>query len=157
MVLLCSSLMILQSCATRQGGTVAETFSKGDVRGTWVVNDITFEGILPGNVQSLFGEGSYKCFIGSTWNLPNSGNGTYALPGGEGCTAGTQSIVWSVNKTNQTFQFKKLYEGDKAKNVTDGYVLVLSSATDNNLVLKSPVQLGSSTAYVVLNLSKAVK
>lgn len=153
--LLCSSLMILQSCSSTKGGV--STVKRGNVSGNWVLNDITFEGIPGVAVKSLFEEASYKCFIGSTWNLTNSGNGTYILPGGGECQAKTQTIFWSVSPADQTFQFKKLYEGDKAKNVSDGYRLVLSSGNGDNLVLKSPIEYGSSTAYVVLNFTKAAK
>jgi hypothetical protein len=153
--ILCSSLMVLQSCSTTKSGV--STVSRGKVSGNWVLNNITFEGIPSIAVKSLFGEPSYNCFVGSTWNLTNSGNGTYTLLGGNNCTAGAQSIFWSVSPADQTFQFKKLYEGDKAKNVSDGYRLVLFSGTGDNLVLKSPIEYGSTTAYVVLNFSKATK
>jgi hypothetical protein len=153
--ILCSSLMVLQSCSSTKSGV--STVSRGKVSGNWVLNNITFEGIPSVAVKGLFGEPSYNCFVGSTWNLTNSGNGSYTLPGGAGCTTGTQTIFWSATTADQTFQFKKLYEGDKAKNVSDGYRLVLFSGTGDNLVLKSPIEYGSTTAYVVLNFSKATK
>jgi hypothetical protein len=155
--LLCSSLMILQSCSGTKGTTAGANLRRGNVTGTWVLNDITFEGVPAANVKSLFSEASYKCFIGSTWSLTNSGNGSYLLPGTAECPTRTQAIFWSVSTADETFQFKKLLEGDKAKNVTEGYRLILSSATGDNLVLKSPVEYGSGAAYIVLNFSKAVK
>jgi hypothetical protein len=153
--ILCSSLMVLQSCSSTKSGV--PTVSRGKVTGNWVLNNITFEGIPSIAVKGLFGEPSYNCFVGSTWNLTNSGNGSYTLVGGAGCNTGTQTIFWSATAADQTFQFKKIYEGDKAKNVTDGYRLVLFSGTGDNLVLKSPIEYGSTTAYVVLNFSKATK
>jgi hypothetical protein len=33
-----------------------------------------------------------------------------------------------VNSTDGTFQFKKIFEGEKAKNVTEGYILTLVSS-----------------------------
>ncbi len=154
--ILCSSLMVLQSCSsTKSASTVS--LRRGNVTGTWVLNNITFEGLPAASVKSLFDEASYKCFIGSTWNLTNSGNGTYALPGTAECPARTQNIFWSVSTADETFQFKKLYDGDKAKNVSEGYRIILSSATGDNLILKSPVEYGSSPAYIVLNFSKAAK
>jgi hypothetical protein len=155
--LLCSSLMILQSCSGTKSTTAGANLRRGNVTGTWVLNDITFEGVPAANVKSLFSEASYKCFIGSTWSLTNSGNGSYLLPGTAECPTRTQTIFWSVSTADETFQFKKLYEGDKAKNVTEGYRLILSSATGDNLVLKSPVEYGSGAAYIVLNFSKAAK
>jgi len=155
--ILCSSLMILQSCSTTKSATSGASLKRGNASGNWVLNDITFEGVPAGNVKSLFSEASYKCFIGSTWSLTNSGNGSYLLPGTADCPTRTQSIFWSVSTADETFQFKKLYEGDKAKNVTEGYRLILSSATGDNLVLRSPVEYGSAPAYIVLNFTKAVK
>ncbi|WP_316787939.1 lipocalin family protein [Pedobacter frigoris] len=153
--ILCSSLMVLQSCSPKSGA--ATTVKRGDVTGTWTLNDITFEGVPQSAVKSLFDEGSYTCFVGSTWRLTNSGNGSYSLPGGGTCAAKTQTIFWSASTADQTFQFKKLFEGDKAKNVTSGYRLLLSSSDGNSMVIKSPVEYGSTPAYIVLNFTKAAK
>ncbi|EDM38160.1 hypothetical protein PBAL39_01057 [Pedobacter sp. BAL39] len=150
--ILCSSLMVLQSCSPK-GGAATQTVSRGDVTGNWVLNEITFEGVPQSSVKSLFGESSYTCFIGSTWRLTNSGNGSYSLPGGASCAAKTQTIFWSASPKDQTFQFKKIYEGDKAKNVTEGYRSVLFSSSKESLVIKSPVEYGNSTAYIVLNFT----
>ena len=153
--ILCSSLMVLQSCSPK--GAAGTSLKRGNVTGNWVVNDITFEGLPQSAVKSLFDDGPYTCFQGSTWSLTNSGNGTYTLAGGGACTAKTQSIFWSVAPADQTFQFKKIFEGDKAKNVTSGYRMVLSSTDGENMVLKLPVDYGTSPAYIVLNFTKAVK
>jgi len=153
--ILCSSLMVLQSCSPK--GATGTSLKRGNITGTWTLTDITYEGIPQANVKSLFEEGPASCFIGGTWTLTNSGNGSYTLPGGGSCAAKTQSIFWSASPADQTFQFKKLFEGDKAKNVTSGHRLLLSSADGNTLVIKSPVEYGNSPAYVVLNFTKAMK
>ncbi|MFD0941205.1 hypothetical protein [Pedobacter boryungensis] len=154
--LICSSLIVLQSCSPKTtSGSVA--VKRGDVSGNWVLNDITFDGIPEVAVKSFLGESSYKCFVGSTWDLTNSGNGSYSLPSSASCGAKIQAIFWSVSTADETFQFKKLNEGDKAKNVTDGYRLMLSSSDGTNMVIKSPIEYGSKTAYIVLNFTKAVK
>ncbi|TDQ12104.1 lipocalin family protein [Pedobacter metabolipauper] len=154
--ILCSSLMVLQSCSPK-GAAGTTSLKRGNVTGTWVLNDITFEGLPQSAVKSLFDEGSYTCFVGSTWSLTNSGNGSYTLPGGGTCAAKTQTIFWSASPADQTFQFKKIFEGDKAKNVTSGYRLVLTSTDGSNMIVKSPVDYGSSPAYIVLNFTKAAK
>ncbi len=153
--ILCSSLMVLQSCSSTKSTTAGADLKRGKVTGTWLLNSVTFEGIPSLAVRSLFDEASYKCFEGSTWKLTNSGNGSYTLPGGAECAAKTQTIFWSVSTADETFQFKKIYEGDKAKNVTAGYRLILAATTGDNLILKSPIEYGSKTAYIVLNFSKA--
>ncbi len=151
-----ASLTVLESCSPKTT-SVTSVAKRGDVIGTWMLNNISFEGIPDLAVRGLFGENSYKCFIGSTWSLTNSGNGSYSLPTSASCSVKTQSIFWSASTADETFQFKKLYVGDKAKNVTDGYRLVLANADDNMLTVKSPVEYSGKTAYIVLNFVKAVK
>ncbi len=148
-----SVMITLDSCSpkTTAGTTIAK---RGDVSGNWVLSTITFENIPEVAVKSFLGENSYKCFIGSTWNLTNSGNGSYSLPASSLCDAKTQNIFWAVSTADETFQFKKIAEGEKPKNITDGYRLMLSSASNTNMVIKSPIQYGSGSAYVVLNFTK---
>ncbi len=155
--ILCSSIMLLQSCSTPKNAAGNASLRRANVVGYWVLNDISFEGVPAENVKSMFNEASYKCFIGSTWSLTNSGNGSYTLPGTADCPARTQDIFWSVSTADETFQFKKLNEGDKAKDITDGYRLIFSSATNDNLVLRSPVDYGNGQANIVLNFTKAAK
>lgn len=155
--LFCSSIIVLQSCSPKTTASGAVAAKRSDVTGNWVVNNITFEGIPDVAIKSFLGESSYKCFIGSTWNLTNSGNGSYSLPASASCAAKTQSIFWSVSPADGTFQYKQLFEGDKAKNVTSGYRLALTAADDNMMIIKSPIEYGGRTAYVVLNFSKAAK
>ena len=153
--ILCSAIIMLQSCSATK---TASTIKRGNVTGTWVLSNVSYEGVPAIAVRSFLGEASASCFNGSTWSLTNSGNGSYILSGGaEGCVAKTQSIFWSASPADQTFQFKKLEDGDKAKNVDQGYRLVLSSANGDSMVLKSPIEYGNSTAYVVLNFTKATK
>src|SRR5690606_3836256 len=68
--ILCSSLMVLQSCSSTSN-TASTSLKRGKVTGTWVLNNITFEGVPAIAVKSLFDEASYKCFVGSTWTLTN--------------------------------------------------------------------------------------
>lgn len=155
--ILCSSIMILQSCSSTKGTAAGANLRRGSVTGHWVLDNVSFEGVPAANVRSLFDEASYKCFIGSTWNLTNSGNGTYTLPGTADCPSRTQAIFWSVSTADETFQFKKLNQGDKAKNITAGYRLVLSAANGDSMVLRSPVEYGSGPANIVLSFVKAAK
>lgn len=149
-------LITLDGCSPKTT-TSTVTAKRGDVTGNWVLTTITFENIPEIAVKSFLGENSYKCFIGSTWKLTNSGNGSYELPSSASCEAKTQKIFWSVSTADETFQFKKINEGEKPKNITDGYRLMLSSASNENMVIKSPIQYGSGSAYVVLNFMKATK
>ncbi len=155
--LFCTALVVMQSCSPKTTASGTTAARRGDVNGNWVLNNVSFEGIPEVAVRSFLGETSYKCFVGSTWVLTNSGNGSYSLPNSASCSAKTQNIFWSMNSSEGTFQFKKLYEGDKAKNVTEGYRLELSSSTSDMLVLKSPIEYSGRTAYIVLTFNKAMK
>ncbi|RYG20009.1 MAG: hypothetical protein EOO07_05695 [Chitinophagaceae bacterium] len=149
-----SATLAFDSCSPKTTtGTVAA--KRGDVSGNWVLSTVTFENIPEVAVKSFLGENSYKCFIGSTWKLTNSGNGSYDLLESGLCGVKTQPIFWSVSTADETFQFKKINEGEKPKNITDGYRLMLSSASKENMVIKSPIQYGTGSAYVVLNFTKA--
>lgn len=155
--LIFGSVILFDSCSPKTTANGNSVSRRGDVTGNWIVTNITFEGIPDIAVKTFLGENSYKCFLNSTWNLTNSGNGLYSLPGNESCAAKTQTIFWSMNATDGTFQFKKIYEGEKPKNVTDGYVLTLASADGNSMIIKSPITYGGKTANVVMNFIKAGK
>ncbi len=153
--LLFVSVIVFESCSPKTS-TGATAVKRGNVTGNWILNNISFDGVPDVAVKGLFGENSYRCFVGSTWSLTNSGNGTYSLPTSANCSAKTQDIFWSSSASDETFQFKKLDAGEKARNVTDGYRLILASGNDNMLTLKSPVEYSGRTAYVILNFVKAV-
>jgi len=143
--------LIASSCATHKG-TSSNSVSRGKFVGTWTLTTVTYDGLLPGSVQAVFNQGPPQDFAGSTWKLTNSGNGTYTLGGGT-----TQTIFWSVyngDASGTMFQFKKLYEGDKAQNVADGYRLVVASNDGASMVLKSAVAIGDKTGYVVFSFTK---
>lgn len=140
---------ILQACSTTKSlvGT-----ANGHINGNWVLTNVSYQGILPGAVQEVFNQAPPAAFVNSTWQLSNSGNGMYTLTNGT-----SQTIFWSYNdqdKSNPIFQFKKIYQGDKAKNVTEGYQLNVVQVDASNMTLKSAVNVGGSTAYIVYTFNK---
>ena len=111
---------------------------------------MSYEGLLPGSVQTVFDQAAPEGFNGSTWVLTNSGNGSYTLANGT-----SQTIFWSYNNSNgELFQFKKLYQGDNARKVQEGYQLVVANIDGTYMTLKSPVSIGDKTAYVVYSFTK---
>ncbi|MBL4676356.1 MAG: hypothetical protein JKY70_09165 [Mucilaginibacter sp.] len=146
---------VISACSstknTQAGGTSSANVSRGKFVGTWVCNNVTYQGLLPNAVQNVFDQAPPAAFVGSTWKLTNSGNGIYTLTNGQ-----SQTIFWSVFNGNGAtqFQFKKLYEGDKAKNVAEGYRLDVGQFTGTNMTLLSPVPVGSGTGYVVYTFTK---
>ena len=113
---------IISACSTPQNtstGTSSSSVSRGKFVGTWTLTNVNYDGLVPGAVQNVFDQAPPEAFVGSTWKCTNSGNGIYTLSNGT-----AQTIFWSVfngGSTGTQFQFKKLYQGDKAKNVQEGY------------------------------------
>lgn len=144
-----AATFILQACSTTKSLTGA---ANGPVNGTWLLTNVTYEGLVPGAVQEVFNQAPPAAFVNSTWALSNSGNGSYTLANGT-----SQKIFWSYNnqdKASPIFQFKKIYEGDKAKNVAEGYQLNVVQADKTSMILKSPVAVGNKMAYIVYNFRK---
>ncbi len=140
------------SCSTQNAATGVSNVGRGKFTGTWTLNNVSYDGLVESAVSNVFDQAKPSAFVGSTWKLTNSGNGIYTLNNGT-----SQTIYWSVNNADangQMFQFKKIYEGDKAKNVQQGYQLMVSSNDGNNMILKSPVSIGNGTGYIVYSFSK---
>jgi hypothetical protein len=129
-----------------------------DMNGIWILNGVTFEG-LPADAKfnaTVFDDVSYTCFNGSTWILPNNGNGTYQIPAtGDGCNGGIKNIYWSIAKGNDAnyFQFKHA-DGVAAKTVTSGYQLQIISLTNEGMVLKAPLNFEGKTIYIDYGFAK---
>lgn len=146
------------SCASSSGATATQDISKSSVKGNWVITDIQFEGIPANSKVTVFDEASYNCFNGSSWVLPNNGKGSYTLSStAEGCSAVSQPIMWSLYKQagSTMFQFKKLSEGVKAKNVTEGYRVEISSNDGNTMVWRAPVNFEGNSAFIVYTLQRS--
>ncbi|SHN35369.1 hypothetical protein [Mucilaginibacter sp. OK098] len=145
--------LILSACSPSKNAiTGASNVSRGKFTGTWTLNNVSYDGIVQQAVQNVFDQAPPQGFVGSTWKLTNSGNGIYTLQNGT-----SQTIFWSVNNnsgSNQLFQFKKLYQGDKAQKVTEGYQLVVAANDGNSMTLKSPIAVGDKTAYIIYSFTK---
>jgi hypothetical protein len=147
-----SLIFVFSACSTTKNATMSNV-SRGKFVGTWTCNNVSYDGLVQNAVQSVFDQAPPEAFVGSIWKLTNSGNGIYTLTNGT-----SQTIFWSVyngGTTGTQFQFKKIYEGDKAKNVTEGYRLDIAANDGSTMTLKSPVTVGNSTGYVVYTFTKS--
>jgi hypothetical protein len=147
--------LVFSACSTTKSATSssAANVSRGKFVGTWNLTNVSYDGLVANAVQNVFDQAPANAFVGSVWKLTNSGNGIYTLSGGA-----SQTIFWSVYNdpaAGTQFQFKKLYEGDKAKNVQEGYRLNIANISDTGMTLQSPVAVGSGTGYVVYTFVKA--
>ena len=149
LALVMSAFALLISACSATKSVVNGGSTRSNFVGSWTVTDVGYESLVESAVQTVFDQGPPASFVGSTWQLTNSGNGSYTLSGGA-----AQKIFWSLN--GQTFQFKKIYEGDKPKNVAEGYQLVVVSNDGSTMKLKTPIAIGSTgTGYVVYTFAKA--
>jgi len=96
-----------------------------------------------------------QCFVGSHWRLiPNNWTGAYTVNGGGTCGAGfTQPIKIDVISGN-TFNFKKIAEGTKAKQNTAGYTLTLTSQTTDQFSLEQNIPLDGENVRIVYNFER---
>lgn len=144
--------LFLSACSTTNTAQSPQV-SRSDISGNWTVNNVSLENFPSGySVKNVFDMASYQDFQGSTWDLKGNGTGTISLTNGA-----VQPIYWSVNKTtaNHTFQFKKLADGQKPKDVTTGYSLEFGDVSNGTAVFKTPVSLsGGQTGYINLTFAK---
>lgn len=145
--------VFLAACSTTNTATTSPSVSRSDISGKWTVTGVTLDNFPTGySVGNIFDMANYQDFQGSTWDLNGGGSGSISLSNGT-----VQPIYWSLNKTTAmpTFQFKKLMDGQKAKDVEAGYSLEFASTGDGTAVIKTPVNLSSGQmGYVNLALTK---
>jgi|SRR5690606_21321959 len=170
-------ILLLTSCGaqkkTSTGGGVSSGVSQADgpsasqwrngLKGKWVLNSVNREDIPSTyTIKNIFDEAPVDCFIGSVWTLPGGNyRGSIAFnAAGNLCADGAvRTIVWSVydgakEGAYPQFQFKKVYSGEKASNVTSGYRLNLSYSDGQSLVMRMPVPLENGSGNLVLNFSR---
>lgn len=109
------------------------------MRGNWTISNVSVDGINQSYVDvTVFDEANSKCYEGSAWSLvQNNATGNYTINGGSDCPNTTTKIKWFITEENgqQFFNFKKVYEGEKPKNVVDGYKMRVASNTGATIVL----------------------
>ena len=154
---LIAATIINTSCSSSKKAIA--TASRDDIKGTWLLENITYGGLPQGQKVklTLLDEGNENCLKGSTWVFPNNGNGSYTIAQHEsGCIQGERNIVWSYRVENgqPILQYKRLPGGVKAKDVTDGYKFNIVSATDANLSLRSNVFFEGNTISINYSFSK---
>lgn len=122
------------------------------MKGDWQIVSIDYDNsykIKP------FDEGAdAQCFVGSHWRLiPNNYSGAYTLSGGGSCPALTQPIKFEV-KSGNTFMFKKIAAGTKAKQNTAGYTLTLVNQATDQFSLEQNIPFDGENVRVVYNFQR---
>lgn len=144
---------LLLSACSASNTAITPQVSRTDISGNWKVTNISLENFPSGySVGSIFDMADYQEFESSTWDLKGGGTGTITLNNGT-----VQPIYWSINKSTPvyTFQFKKLEDGQRPKDVTTGYSLEFGDVTKETAVIKTPVNLsGGQTGYINLSFAR---
>lgn len=150
----CLGLMFLASCS----GTKVAVENEKLMRGDWTVTDVTVDGIDESYVNvTVFDGVNANCFEGSNWHLvQNNSTGNYALSGGADCPASSNKIKWFVTEEGGAnyFNFKILYEGEKPKNVVDGYKMRISDNTGSSIKLTQDLTFEGKPIQVNYNFQK---
>lgn len=125
--------------------------SQVGIKGNWTISSVSYPSSEYIKVTS-FDVADSKCFEGSTWNfISNNNKGTMTI-NKAGCPSFSSPIVWTSTKEG-TFTLK-ITEGEKAKKVTQGYILKLRSQTDNTFQLVDNVNVGGKNVEVVYNFQR---
>lgn len=150
--------LFLTSCKTANQANTSTVSAKDaqamrsqvmKMKGLWQISSVDYDKsykIKP------FDEGAdAQCFVGSQWNLvPNNNTGSYTINGGGACPMVTQPIKFEVTKNNE-FKFKKVMEGEKAKNATAGYVLEMQNLSQDNFTVVQNVNFEGANLKVYYN------
>jgi len=129
--------------------TVRSEFLK--MKGDWEIVRIDYDKqykIKP------FDEGAdAQCFVGSHWRLiPNNYSGSYTLRGGGSCPSVIQPI--KADLKGNTFTFKKIVDGTKAKQNTAGYTLTLIDSSTDQFSLEQNVPFDGTNVRVLYHFER---
>jgi uncharacterized lipoprotein NlpE involved in copper resistance len=142
---LCMLVVLFASCGS------LDQKSQVGIKGNWTISSVTYPGSDYIKVTS-FDVADSQCFVGSSWNfISNNNKGTMSLTK-SGCPSFTSPIVWTSTKDG-TFNLK-ITEGEKAKRVTQGYILKLQNQTENSFELVDNVEVGGKNVEVVYNFTR---
>ncbi len=132
---------------------------KSSINGNWVLQTVTVEGITGVVKTTVFNEADLSCFIGSEWNfVSNNSMGSYTLVDkSKNCTSLKRFIRWSIFEPKDAakeFQFKRLDDKKNAMDNGDGYRLIVTEYSENNLKLRSDIVFEGRNSAIIYNFVK---
>jgi uncharacterized lipoprotein YehR (DUF1307 family) len=156
-LVLCMLWLTILSCG---GSKEAKKYEKS-INGTWVLNNVTTEGITGKIKAQILEEAAFGCFDRSIWKFNTNTNlGSYEIVQNAGeCVSKLQNIRWSLYEEKGMpvkLQYKKVdakrYKDLEADKV--GFRFTIVSLTATNMQLKSEVSFEGKPAYFIYNFSK---
>ena len=142
------------SCSSTKGLTESQQNNRNffKLKGNWEITNVEYSKSF--KIKPFDENIDIQCFVGSVWKLvPNNFSGSFSLNGNNDCPVFTQPIKFEVVGGNQ-FKFKKIIEGQKAKNVSAGYMLNLVNQTETTFVLEQNVAFDGEIVKVYYNFQK---
>lgn len=151
-----SITLVSLGCGSANKTTNSATGNKQKLSGYWILDRVSADQAAGKLRITVFDDAVSSCFEGSRWMLMPNGKGSYNISStAAGCNAGERNIFWSTSgEGNNTFQLKKLMEGEKAKQVDTGYKMNIESSSDTEFTLSTPVAVDGKTVYVRYHFSK---
>lgn len=153
-LVMASAMIFIASCTNTKLIADNEKMMRGD----WTITDVSIDGISSSHVNiTVFDQARTDCFEGSTWHLvQNNATGNYTLNGGANCPNETTKIKWFMTETNGQFyfHFKKIYEGERPKNVVDGYQMRVTSNTGSSFILEQELNFEGKPISVYYTFNK---
>lgn len=149
------SILFIFSCTTTQ--KVSSSTNKIKLNGSWTLQNINYSNVTDKFKTSLFGEGDSECFVGSQWNfIQNNNSGSYSLVSNPNCSGVSRQIKWDIISQGETqyFQFKRLEPAVKAKNITAGYRLQVSSSTESSIQMIQNANVDSEVITLIYTFIK---
>lgn len=148
------SVFLLTSCD--ESKVVIDT--EKNVRGDWTITNVSMDGINQSWVDAkVFDEADPKCYMGSQWHLvQNNNSGTYVMNGSGKCPVGTTKIKWFVSDEpdGKYFNFKRVYDGEKPKNVMDGYKMKITTNDGTSMNLRQDINFEGKVIGINYTFSK---
>ncbi len=149
------AVSVLASCSTVKKAENAQENRKEflAMKGDWEIVSIDYAKGL--KIKPFDENADAQCFVGSHWRfIPNNFTGAYTLTGKGSCPSVVQPIKFEVLDGN-TFQFKKIYAGEKPKNNVVGYQLTLLKQSTDQFSLQQSIPFEGETVNVVYNFERA--
>ncbi|MFC6269555.1 lipocalin family protein [Frigoriflavimonas asaccharolytica] len=148
------AVSFLTSCATVKKAETKQEDRKEflAMKGEWEITSIDYAKGL--KIKPFDENIDANCFVGSHWTLiPNNYTGSYTINSKGNCPSIIQPIKFEVENGN-TFLFKKIMAGEKAKNNVVGYQMTLISQSTDQFSLQSSIPFEGETVNVVYNFQR---
>lgn len=134
---------------------------KRSINGTWLLQNVTTEGITGKIKAKILDEADYNCFENSTWKFnQNTSLGSYEITKNSGeCVAKKQNIRWSIFEEKAVpirLQYKRV-DAKYYKDIDEGkagFRFTIVSLNKTSMQLKSEITFEGKPAYFIYNFTK---